>query len=99
MGGIGIGEERVAAPARHRQRVKLCRLERSLIVGAVGVPAFGAAPVYLVAQPALGVELVDPEHRDLGMVRMPSRFRWVRRHWPKALAVSDEVRDRQVLVA
>src|SRR5207253_834962 len=50
-------------------------------------------------QPAVGVELVDPEHRDLGMVRMPRRFRRMRRHRPKALAVANEVRDRQSLVA
>ena len=96
--GIGVGEERVAAAARHRQRVKLRRLERRLVVGAVGVPALGAAPVDLVAQSAVGVEFVDAEHRDLGMIRMARRFRWVRRHWPKTLAIRDEVRDRQLLV-
>src|SRR5262249_2526968 len=64
-----------------------------------GVPALGPAPVDLVAQSALGVELVDAEHRDFGMIRMPGRFRGMRRHRAKAFAVANEVRDRQILVA
>src|SRR5262249_60200607 len=49
-------------------------------------------------QLALGVELVGAEHPDRGMIRMPGRFRRMRRHRPKAFTVSDEVRNRQLLV-
>ena len=63
------------------------------------MPALGAAAVDLVAQFALGIEFVDPEHRDLRVFRMPGRFRRVRRHRPEALAVMDKIRDRQVLAA
>ncbi len=67
--------------------------------GAVGVPAFGAAPVDLVAQFALAVEFVDPEHRDLGVFGVPGRFRRMRHDRPEAVAVGDEIGDRQFLAA
>jgi hypothetical protein len=63
------------------------------------VPAFGSAPVDLRAQLAIGIELVDPEHRDFGVVGMARRFRRMGSHRPKALAIGDKVGDRQVLVA
>ena len=63
------------------------------------MPTLGAAAVDLVAQFAVGVELADAQHRDLRMIGMPRRFRRVRRHRPEALAVADEIGDRQVLVA
>ena len=99
IGGVGIGEHRVAAAARHRQRVELRRLERRLVVGAVGVPALGAAAVDLVAQFAVGVEFVDAEEGDLRVLGVAGRFRRVRGHRAEALAVADEIRDRQILAA
>ncbi len=99
VGGIGVGEHRVAAVARHRQRVKLGRLERRLVVGAVRVPAFGATPIDLVPELPIGIVFVNPEHRDLRIVRVPGRFRRMRRHRTEVLAIGNEIRDRQLLAA
>src|SRR5882724_6865932 len=42
---VHAGEERVAASVRHGQGIELGRLERLLVVGAVGVPALGPASI------------------------------------------------------
>jgi hypothetical protein len=68
------------------------------LVGAVGVPALGTAPVDRHVELAVGPELVDAEQRDLRMVRVPRRFRGVRNDDAEPAAVVEEVLDRQVLV-
>ena len=95
---VHAGEERVAAPARHRERVELGRLERLRVVGAVGVPALGAAAVDRHVERAVGGELVDAEQRDLRMLGMARHLRGVGMHRAEAPAVAQEVVDLQILV-
>src|SRR5206468_12172996 len=97
VGGVHAGEQRVAAAAGDGQRVELGRLERLLIVGAIGVPALGAAPVDGHVELAVGPELVDTELRDFRIVRVARRLRRMRYDDPEAAAVAQEVLDLELL--
>ena len=63
------------------------------------MPALGAAAIDGVDQLAVGIEFVDPEHRDLGDFGVPRRFRRVRHDRPEAAAVAQEILDLELLVA
>src|SRR5262245_38951636 len=90
-------EQRVTARARNGERVELGRLERLLVVRAVGVPSLGAPPIDRHVELAVGPELVDTEERDLGVVGVASHLRWMRDDDPEAAAVAQEVLDLELL--
>ena len=90
---------RVAARARDRERVKLRRLVRDLLVRAVGVKALPAAAIDLLVERAVGTELVDAEQRDLRILGMARALRRVRRDGSEAPAVRQEIVDLERLVA
>src|SRR5258705_1202743 len=68
VGGVHAGEERVATPARNGESIELRRLERLLVVGAVGGPSLRAATADGHVELAVRTQLVDAEHGDLGML-------------------------------
>src|SRR5437899_2064539 len=94
---VHAGEERVAASVRHGQGIELGRLERLLVVGAVGVPALGPASIDGHVERAVRPELVDAQQGDLRMVGVPRALRRVRVHDAEAVAVAQEVVDLEVL--
>ena len=63
------------------------------------MPALGAAAIDGVVELAVGIEFVDPEHRDLGKFGMARRFRRVRNNRSEAAAVMQEILDFELLVA
>ncbi len=97
VGGVHAGEQSVAAAARNGQRVELRRLERLLVVGAVGMPALGAAAIDRHVERAVRGELVDAEQGDLRIVRMARHLRRVRGHEAEATTIGQEVGDLELL--
>src|SRR2546422_6448669 len=94
---VHAGEERVAASVRHGQGIELGRLERLLIVGAVGVPALGPAAIDRLIELAVGPELVDAQQGDLGIVGVTRHLREMWVHDPEAAAIAEEVLDLELL--
>ncbi len=85
--------------ARNGERIELGRLERRLIVRPIGVPALGAAAIDGVVDLAVGIELVDAEHRYLRNLGVTRRFRWVRDYRPEAVAIAQKILDLELLVS
>src|SRR5206468_3446271 len=94
---VHAGEQRVAAAARDGQGIELGRLERLLVVRAVGVPSLGATPIDHHVELTVRPELVDPELSDLRVVRVARRLRRVRHDEPEPATVAQEVFDLELL--
>jgi hypothetical protein len=76
----------------------LRRLERLLVVGAIGVPALGAAAIDRHVQRAVGAKLVHTEYGDLGILRMARHLGRMRVHHAEAAAVAEEVFNLELLI-